>query len=87
MKNKVIKIILCISLVIILIDQISKIVVLKVLSNSIGNDYFGLVLVQNTGMAFGFNDGNVKNVFLTSIRMSWKVVVSSITLALIRLFS
>ena len=29
----------------------------------------------------------VKNVFLRSIRMSWKVVVSAITLALIKLFS
>lgn len=29
----------------------------------------------------------VKNVFLRSIRMSWKVVVSTITLALIKLFS
>ena len=29
----------------------------------------------------------VKNVFLRSIRMSWKVVVSAITLAIIRLFS
>ena len=28
-----------------------------------------------------------KNVFLRSIRMSWKVVVSTITLALIKLFS
>ena len=29
----------------------------------------------------------IKNVFLRSIRMSWKVVVSAITLALIKLFS
>ena len=29
----------------------------------------------------------VKNVFLRSVRMSWKVVVSTITLALIKLFS
>ncbi len=29
----------------------------------------------------------VKNVFLRSVRMSWKVVVSAITLALIKLFS
>ena len=29
----------------------------------------------------------IKNVFLRSIRMSWKVVVSTITLALIKLFS
>lgn len=28
-----------------------------------------------------------KNVFLRSIRMSWKVVVSAITLALIKMFS
>ena len=29
----------------------------------------------------------IKNVFLRSIRMSWKVVVSAVTLALIKLFS
>ena len=29
----------------------------------------------------------IKNVFFRSIRMSWKVVVSTITLALIKLFS
>lgn len=29
----------------------------------------------------------LKNVFLRSIRMSWKVVVSAVTLALIKLFS
>ena len=29
----------------------------------------------------------VKNVFFRSIRMSWKVMVSTITLAIIRLFS
>lgn len=29
----------------------------------------------------------LKNVFLRSIRMSWKVVVSTITLALFKLFS
>lgn len=29
----------------------------------------------------------IKNVFLRSVRMSWKVVVSTITLALIKLFS
>ena len=29
----------------------------------------------------------IKNVFLRSIRMSWKVVVTSITLALLKLFS
>ena len=29
----------------------------------------------------------IKNVFIRSIRMSWKVVVSAITLAIIKLFS
>ena len=65
MKNRVIKIIITISIIIILLDQISKIIVLKFLSNSVGNDYFGMELVLNTGMAFGFNNGNTRNVFLT----------------------
>lgn len=65
MKNKVIKIIIIVSIIIILVDQISKIIVLNFLSNSIGNEYFGLELVRNTGMAFGFNNGNTRNVFLT----------------------
>lgn len=65
MKNKVIKIIIIVSIIIILVDQISKIIVLNFLSNSIGNEYFGLELVRNTGMAFGFNSGNTRNVFLT----------------------
>ena len=51
--------------ILILIDQISKIIVLEVYSTSIGNDFMGIELVHNTGMAFGFNDGNLKNIFLT----------------------
>ena len=65
MKKKTIKMIVIISLIIILTDQISKIIVIKFLTNNIGNEYLGLEFVRNTGMAFGFNNGNIKNIFLT----------------------
>ena len=65
MKKRTYKIIITISLIIIFIDQVSKLLVTKLLSHTIGNEYFGLEFVQNTGMAFGFNDGNVKNIILT----------------------
>lgn len=65
MKNKVIKTIVIISIILILIDQISKILIGKYVSEPIGNEMFSIEVFYNTGMAFGFNSGNVKNIFLT----------------------
>ena len=66
MKNKNFKALSLITLLLIIIDQISKLFVLKFYSTSIvGNELLGIELVYNTGLAFGFNDGNIKNIFLT----------------------
>ena len=55
-KNKIIKIVLIVCIIVVLIDQTTKVLANKFMSDSI---------VKNTGMAFGFNDGNVKNIILT----------------------
>lgn len=65
-KNKIIKSILFITICLIIIDQISKIVIQYKYENPVG-DIVGIELVQNTGIAFGFNSGNTKNIILTSI--------------------
>lgn len=65
MKNKVVKLLLIIIITLIVIDQTSKILVNNFLHESVGNEYFKLETVTNTGMAFGFNDGNIKNILLT----------------------
>lgn len=65
MKSKLKKLLIIISLCLIIIDQITKALAIKLIKTSIGFDYFGLEIVHNTGIAFGFNNGNVKNIFLT----------------------
>lgn len=55
-KNKIIKIVVIVCLIVILLDQGTKFLATKFLSDKV---------VQNTGMAFGFNDGNAKNIILT----------------------
>ncbi len=67
MKNKTIKLIFCITILLILIDQITKFVIQYKYENPIGNDFISITLVQNTGMAFGFNNGNTKNMILTFV--------------------
>lgn len=67
MKNKVIKILVIATILLIMIDQASKLMARNLLGeNVIGNDDLGLGIVFNTGMALGFYDGNAKNIVLTS---------------------
>lgn len=65
MKNKVIKIILILTIILVLIDQVSKVLVVKYFSEPWGNDFLKVEIINNTGMAFGFNNGNGKNIFIT----------------------
>lgn len=65
MKNKIVKGLIIIVILLIVIDQLSKILVVNFVKEPIGNEFIGLEIVKNTGMAFGFYDGNVKNILLT----------------------
>ena len=66
MKKKKILILIIISVLIILLDQTSKYIVEKHFAGQyVGNDIVGIEVTNNTGLAFGFNDGNVKNILLT----------------------
>lgn len=65
MKNKIVRVLLIIVITLIVIDQVSKILVSNFLKEPVGNEFVGLEIVTNTGMAFGFNEGNIKNILLT----------------------
>lgn len=58
MKNKILKIAIIVSLIVIIVDQGTKLLVTNFAPE-------GWKIVENTGMAFGFNDGNFKNIILT----------------------
>lgn len=66
MKNKKIKMILIFTIVLIIIDQVSKILVKNYFHESTTNNIINIRLIENTGMAFGINGGNTKNIILTS---------------------
>lgn len=66
-KSKALKIILFFSIFLILIDQISKFIVQYYYEEPIGNGLLSITLIENTGMAFGLNTGNTKNIVLTII--------------------
>lgn len=61
-KKKIFSIIFIILLI--CIDQICKIVVLNK-ENIVINNIFSLEVCTNTGMAFGFNSGNAKNIVIS----------------------
>lgn len=65
--KKILTIVITFCIVIIAIDQLSKYLVTKNVTEKIGNDYFAIEITENTGMAFGFNSGNTKNIFLSLI--------------------
>ncbi len=66
-KNKIIQLIVIIASILILIDQITKIIITAKYEMPIGTGIIGITLVENTGMAFGFNSGNTKNIILTML--------------------
>lgn len=65
MKNKIIKIIFIIAITLIIIDQLSKFILSKTYVEPIGNDIIKIEMIENTGMALGFNNGNIKNIIIT----------------------
>ena len=65
MKNKIIKIVLIVCLIVLILDQGSKFLVTKFAPDGLGSENLGFVITENTGMAFGFNQGNGKNIVLT----------------------
>ncbi len=65
MKNKTVRLIVILVTIFIIIDQASKLLVSNLIDGQIGNDIFKIEIANNTGLAFGFNDGsNVKNIFI-----------------------
>lgn len=65
MKNKTVKLIIIIGIILIIIDQVSKILVSNLVKEPIGNDNFRLEVPYNSGMALGLNEGNVKNIVIS----------------------
>ena len=67
MKNK--KILLIILSIILLIDQLSKIIILNTINEIkvIIPKLLEIEVIKNIGIAFGLNDGNLKNIFITMI--------------------
>ena len=67
MKNKTVRLIVILVTIFIIIDQTSKLLISNLIDGSIGNDFLKFEIANNTGLAFGFNDGsNVKNIFIMS---------------------
>lgn len=65
--KKVLKIVITVCIIIIAIDQLSKFLITQFIPSTVGNEYFGIEITENTGMAFGFNSGNTKNIFLSLV--------------------
>lgn len=68
-QNKIIKLILIMSIILIIIDQTSKCIVKLNYKDPIEGAIVTIQLIQNEGIAFGMNDGNNKNIVLTLIML------------------
>jgi len=66
-KNKIVSFILIITICLIVLDQISKIIIQCNYKEPIEKGIIGIKLIENTGIAFGLNNGNTKNIILTSL--------------------
>lgn len=65
MKNKTVRLIVILVIILVLLDQVSKLVVSNLSELPSINDSVKFEITTNTGLAFGFNDGsNVKNMFI-----------------------
>ena len=65
MKNKIVRLIVILVIILVMLDQTSKLLVCNIFDGTVGNDFFKIEIANNTGLAFGFNDGsNVKNIFI-----------------------
>ena len=68
MKETKNKILVILSIILIIIDQLSKLLIMAYVKAPIGNDYFKIEVVSNTGIAFGFNNAsNITNILLSLI--------------------
>ena len=68
MKETKNKILVILSIILIIIDQLSKLLIMAYVKAPIGNDYFKIEVVSNTGIAFGFNNSsNITNILLSLI--------------------
>jgi signal peptidase II len=68
MKETKNKILVILSIILIIIDQLSKLLIMAYVKVPIGNDYFKIEVVSNTGIAFGFNNSsNITNILLSLI--------------------
>lgn len=67
MKNKVLKLTLIIVILLIIIDQLSKLLIIKNYHEPFGNELIKIEIAENKGIAFGINSGNNKNIIITII--------------------
>lgn len=64
MKNKIIRIIVILAIAVIIIDQVSKLLIIKNgLTMQIG-EFVKIEQTLNTGMALGLNEGNMRNAII-----------------------
>lgn len=64
-KKKIIKIVIIVILIIVAVDQLTKFLASKYVTEKIGGSYIYLEVTENTGMAFGFNEDNENNILLS----------------------